>query len=69
MIGTKKALELCAKHEIHITPDTMRNWCNKYGIGFKRGGRFYIDENALNLIIKGQQWQLEEVLKGKAKKK
>lgn len=36
-----------------VTQVTIRTWSDKYGIGRKIGGRFYIDPEKLSLLLKG----------------
>jgi len=33
---------------------TIIEWCRKYHIGMKVGGRWYVNVDKLNLIIRGQ---------------
>jgi hypothetical protein len=36
-----------------VTRPTLRTWCEKYGIGRKVGGRWYVDPEKLTLLLEG----------------
>ena len=48
-ISTVKAAELA-----FVTKPTIIAWCEKYGIGRKRVGRWIVDVKKLNLLLAGE---------------
>lgn len=48
-ISTIKAAELA-----FVTKPTIIAWCEKYGIGRKRVGRWVVDKNKLNQLLDGE---------------
>lgn len=38
-----------------VTPDTIVNWCRRYGIGWKVGGAWRVSRNGLSDMLAGRQ--------------
>lgn len=39
--------------EYRFTRPTLRTWCEKYGVGKKVGGRWYVYPDKFTLLLKG----------------
>ena len=50
MISVPEAYKLA---ECKFTTVTIRNWCERYNIGKKVGGRWYIYPDKFTLLLKG----------------
>lgn len=53
----KKHLEVTPRtiaKQFGVTTSTARNWCKKYGIGLKVGGRWRIDKTKLSKIVSSE---------------
>jgi hypothetical protein len=40
-----------ARTEAQVSDETLRNWCRRYGIGRKIGGRYRINPSALRAML------------------
>lgn len=54
-ISPKEAVEL-AKNEYSykVTTETIRNWCEKFDIGEKVVGKWFIDPDLLRSLLEGE---------------
>jgi len=40
----------------NVTNATIRNWCRDFGIGRRFAGKWLVDKNKLNKILKGEMY-------------
>ena len=57
-ITAAEAVEIAASSEygVSVTTETIYTWCEKYKIGKKVGGRWYISKKRLILMLEGKTW-------------
>lgn len=53
-INTNQAIEIIVASDVHCTPTSLRTWINRYQLGKKVGGRWYIEEKRLREFLKGR---------------
>lgn len=53
-ITVPETIEILKEVKIFVSGTTIRTWCERYHIGQKIGGRYRIDINKLNLLLRGQ---------------
>ncbi|MCJ7747867.1 MAG: hypothetical protein MUP27_08990 [Desulfobacterales bacterium] len=54
LINTNRAMEIVAQHGISCTRTSLLTWINKYKLGKKIGGRWYVDEQRLRVFLEGK---------------
>ena len=53
VLTTNEALVVAANHGIFISRVTMISWADRRGIGYKIGGRWYIEKHLLMELLAG----------------
>jgi hypothetical protein len=53
-INTNQAIEIVISQGIHCTRTSLLTWVNKYQLGKKVGGRWYIDSIRLEKFLEGK---------------
>jgi len=57
-ITPSEAVELAEEeYEVSVTTETVYTWCEKYNIGRKVGGRWYVNKKRLILLLEGRTWE------------
>ncbi len=63
IIKTPEALQLAADEGVKITLPTLISWCKKFSIGHMVGGRWYVYQRRLELMIDSRLFAEREKLK------
>ena len=53
-IDTNRAIEILVDSGIHCTRTSLLTWAEKYQLGKKVGGRWYIEKDRLQDFMKGK---------------
>ena len=53
-IDTNRAIEIVKTQGMHCTRTSLLTWIERYGLGKKVGGRWYVDEQCLREFLKGK---------------
>ncbi len=61
-----QAMKIVQEKGFGATKPTIIPWIEKYQIGKKIGGRWYVSKRRLHLILEGKEWKLlQEIEKEK----
>lgn len=55
-ITPAEAVETAEEYGVSVTTETIYTWCEKYKIGKKVGGRWYVSKKRLILMLEGKTW-------------
>lgn len=53
-INTNQMMEIVTQYGISCTRTSLLTWINKYKLGKKIGGRWYIDKRRLRVFLEGK---------------
>ena len=55
LINTNKALKIAKDYDLSCTLPSLITWIEKYNLGYKVGGRWYIDKAKFKKFLSGEQ--------------
>lgn len=53
LLTVKEAVRHAASFGVKVAEDTMYSWYHKFTLGYKVGGKVYIQQEMLDAILKG----------------